>query len=472
MTTSKNGSADADVTVKMVAISRIYTAGLQARVRLDPETVDAYVEALERGVRFPPLVVFYPRPEEGRPPDEFEWYFLADGFHRLEAYKRVGRKLVEVEVHQVDGDARRSALLYAVGANDTHGLRRTNADKRHAVKMLLEDPEWENWADRKIGRQVGVTHPFVASIRAELSANWKPLPDAKAPPAEDADDTAAGGTGEAREDRPEEPAGEPAQEPPAEDGEAREDPAQHAPATRKVERGGKTYEMQTGNIGGKRKGKQNGKKEKEPPAALLERVRGWTEQLEGWTAELKELLPELESRNTSWRVLDPLEKAARGFLDRLSTPPTPQTGERTGAASQAGAAGPGKRPRSPKRPKGPAVSEAGPDEVQFEIRWTPPPDREAWRAPWDVGPLNAEEKLLEIQELAGYPWITAPSDAQDLMDLLRDFLGEGAALVPDSEVFRLLRGKVKVKAAEGGKVVRFRLRARGDVPPAEEGASP
>jgi len=33
-------------------------------------------------------------------------------------------------------------LLYAVGSNATHGLRRSNADKRRAAQMLLEDPEW------------------------------------------------------------------------------------------------------------------------------------------------------------------------------------------------------------------------------------------------------------------------------------------------------------------------------------------
>jgi hypothetical protein len=36
--------------------------------------------------------------------------------------------------------SRRDAILYAVGANASHGLKRTNRDKRNAVRVLLKDP--------------------------------------------------------------------------------------------------------------------------------------------------------------------------------------------------------------------------------------------------------------------------------------------------------------------------------------------
>jgi hypothetical protein len=35
------------------------------------------------------------------------------------------------------------AVLYAADANAAHGLRRTNANKRHAVTVLLDDDEWD-----------------------------------------------------------------------------------------------------------------------------------------------------------------------------------------------------------------------------------------------------------------------------------------------------------------------------------------
>ena len=60
----------------------------------------------------------------------------------------------------------RDARLFAVGANQTHGLRRSNEDKRRAVLVLLKDEEWCTWSDREIAKRCGVTHPFVAKLRA------------------------------------------------------------------------------------------------------------------------------------------------------------------------------------------------------------------------------------------------------------------------------------------------------------------
>lgn len=39
----------------------------------------------------------------------------------------------------------REAILFIVGANASHGLRRTNADKRRTVERLLADEEWRGW---------------------------------------------------------------------------------------------------------------------------------------------------------------------------------------------------------------------------------------------------------------------------------------------------------------------------------------
>lgn len=64
-----------------------------------------------------------------------------------------------------DGDLE-AATLYAVGANATHGLRRTNAQKRHAVSIALA--RWPNDADRDIARKCGVDHKTVSAARASL----------------------------------------------------------------------------------------------------------------------------------------------------------------------------------------------------------------------------------------------------------------------------------------------------------------
>jgi len=73
---------------------------------------------------------------------------------------------IEAEIH--DG-SRRDAILFAVSANDKHGLRRTNADKRRSVLVLLEDFEWSEWNNTKIAEVCGVSATFVDKIRKETN---------------------------------------------------------------------------------------------------------------------------------------------------------------------------------------------------------------------------------------------------------------------------------------------------------------
>jgi uncharacterized ParB-like nuclease family protein len=129
---------------------------LQMRADLDPDTVAEYADALLSGCHFPPLVVF-------RDPQE-RVYWLADGWHRWHAYHRAGRKAAECDVR--DG-TRRDALLFAVGANVTHGRRRTRADCRRAVAALLDVVEWCKWSHREIARRCGVTDYLVRTMREE-----------------------------------------------------------------------------------------------------------------------------------------------------------------------------------------------------------------------------------------------------------------------------------------------------------------
>lgn len=47
-------------------------------------------------------------------------------------------------------------------------MRLTNAEKRRAVTVALNDPEWSLWSNVKIAKQCGVSDPFVMSVRASL----------------------------------------------------------------------------------------------------------------------------------------------------------------------------------------------------------------------------------------------------------------------------------------------------------------
>ena len=82
---------------------------------------------------------------------------------------------------EVREGTRRDAILAAAAANATHGLRRTNADKRRAVLTLLRDPEWVKWSDRKIGAGRSVDHKTVAAIRARATSGEFPTPPRRSP---------------------------------------------------------------------------------------------------------------------------------------------------------------------------------------------------------------------------------------------------------------------------------------------------
>ncbi|MFD2814968.1 hypothetical protein ACFSYD_12020 [Paracoccus aerius] len=90
-------------------------------------------------------------------------YWLADGFHRYKAFAQINAHDVPADVRQ---GTQRAAILFSVGANASHGLRRTNDDKRRAVMVLLNDPEWSKWSDREIARQAGVSNRYVSNLRA------------------------------------------------------------------------------------------------------------------------------------------------------------------------------------------------------------------------------------------------------------------------------------------------------------------
>ncbi|HET7542016.1 MAG TPA: hypothetical protein VFK05_19220 [Polyangiaceae bacterium] len=132
--------------------------GTQSRATLNKVTIIEYAEQMTAGVEFPPVVVFF----------DGEAHWLADGFHRTHAAIKAGRKRIACEIHE---GSQRDAILFSAGANSAHGLRRTNADKEHAVRLLLADPEWKNASDRWLADKVGVGHPFVAKVRSQLESD-------------------------------------------------------------------------------------------------------------------------------------------------------------------------------------------------------------------------------------------------------------------------------------------------------------
>jgi hypothetical protein len=129
---------------------------IQSRENINQETVAEYAQQLKEGIDFPPVTVFF----------DGEIYWLADGFHRIAAAILADLQEFPAEIKH---GSKRDAILFSVGSNASHGLRRTNADKRKAVLKLLMDEEWGKWSNREIARQCGVSLDLVNRLRDELS---------------------------------------------------------------------------------------------------------------------------------------------------------------------------------------------------------------------------------------------------------------------------------------------------------------
>jgi hypothetical protein len=153
------------VIVTMILVKDVQAdKSAQQRITTRQDVAEEYAEHLKAGCEFPPIVVFK---------DKLGHYWLASGFHRLLAHKLAKRKYIACDVRE--GELR-DAILFSVGCNRQHGLRREPADKRRAVLTLLIDEEWGQWAGREIAKQCGVSEGLVRILKKELSAHKTQIP--------------------------------------------------------------------------------------------------------------------------------------------------------------------------------------------------------------------------------------------------------------------------------------------------------
>ena len=138
----------------------IIDKGTQSRAAISEDTVIDYAEAMQAGDTFPPITVFFDGVE----------YYLADGFHRLHAAKRLHKASIQADVRT---GTLRDAILYSLGANRDHGLRRSNADKRKCVQTLLEDFEWGELSVNEMARICGVSPQLVTAVKLEMEGGAK-----------------------------------------------------------------------------------------------------------------------------------------------------------------------------------------------------------------------------------------------------------------------------------------------------------
>jgi ParB-like chromosome segregation protein Spo0J len=128
----------------------------QVRVSNNADALVEYAEMFKKGKKLPPVVVF----------GKGGTYYLADGFHRVEAAKNAGKQEIDADIRRGE---RKEALKFALSANTEHGVRRTNADKRNAVRMALA--EFPDYSSNRIADELcRVSDDLVAAVRRELKA--------------------------------------------------------------------------------------------------------------------------------------------------------------------------------------------------------------------------------------------------------------------------------------------------------------
>ena len=124
----------------------------QPRVKIDEGIVAEYAELMEAKVAFPPVEVT----------TDGKTYWLTDGYHRVLARARLKFEHIEANVSK---GTFQDACWAAVGANKSHGLRRSNADKAEAVKhaLLLRT----ELSDGAIAEHCGVSRDMVIRYRKD-----------------------------------------------------------------------------------------------------------------------------------------------------------------------------------------------------------------------------------------------------------------------------------------------------------------
>lgn len=141
----------------------ILDAGTQVRADIRSDVVTEYAEAYLAKAKLPPVDAFH---DGGK-------YLLADGFHRVMGASKAGLTSLEAEVHR---GTRLDCIKFALSANAHHGVRRTNADKRHAVEIALREfPKLSNVAIAEI---CAVSAPFVLDLRKDQGVTVTPCSSA------------------------------------------------------------------------------------------------------------------------------------------------------------------------------------------------------------------------------------------------------------------------------------------------------
>ncbi len=132
-------------------IEKIRTdGGVQSRERISDDYVMELAELIKAGKKLPPIDVF----------NDGTDIWAADGFHRILAHIKADKRTVRCNVHK---GTKTDAMWASCAANQEHGLRRTNADKRHSIELAYTLKAGSS--DELIASHVGVSGELVRQVK-------------------------------------------------------------------------------------------------------------------------------------------------------------------------------------------------------------------------------------------------------------------------------------------------------------------
>lgn len=127
----------------------------QARDALVDDVAQEYAQAYLQNTKLPSIDVFL---VDEKP-------LVIDGWHRVSAALIAGVAFLDARVlGQGDID---EAIWRSCSQNQSHGLRRSNADKRRAVWVALSSAIGQDQSNRAIAQHVGVHHDLVGELREQ-----------------------------------------------------------------------------------------------------------------------------------------------------------------------------------------------------------------------------------------------------------------------------------------------------------------
>jgi len=128
------------------------------------DAVSEYMESYKKDkTKMPNIVLF--SDEKGR-------YLIADGMHRFLAMAQLKFKAFPAEV--LSGNYE-SALSYALTANERHGLRRSQADRRRCIEAAIK--QWPAKSNLAIAGACDVDNHTVKAVRDELEKRNQVKPE-------------------------------------------------------------------------------------------------------------------------------------------------------------------------------------------------------------------------------------------------------------------------------------------------------